>query len=378
MIKYLGGACFLYAVFYLFTRRSFPRFLATKQARWFLLLDFLAITSFLTMGAPVPWERSVMLSYVSFLLLFFITLIVVDSLPRFEWVALSAIASMGLASLYVLREWQKYHDVIVRPGWVTGDSNYFTLSAVLTLPLGLLMSVENRKRWQRIFCLGCVIVTFAATTLGASRGGFLGLAVALFIVVRHSRQRMRNLTLASVFLIPFLLLAPMSPIKRMLEPSRRDEGSVDARIVYWKAGLRMIQANPILGVGLGNYGYELNSYTEDQTYFGVDWAHNTFIQMGAELGLLGLSAFLAMLFYAYRNLGQIARRTAQCGPLLLHQAAVGVQAGLVGFAVASFFVSAQQQKLFWLLVFLSMCLPAFLPAENKMQESSGNVGRRPI
>jgi hypothetical protein len=68
------------------------------------------------------------------------------------------------------------------------------------------------------------------------------------------------------------------------------------------------------------------------------------------------------------TLERVRRRTIRSGPALIRQAALGLQAGLLGCSVAIFFSSLEYIKPFWLTVFLSMCLPS-LVAKNKKRES---------
>ena len=131
------------------------------------------------MGGRLPLPMSHWLTYLSLLILFFITVVVVDSPERLRWVLLSASGSLALSSLYVLRDWQSYHALYndYRPGYVVGDPNYFTVNVLLFLPTTFLMAQQRPPRWQRWFCLGCFIVTLFGVWVSASRGGFLGILV---------------------------------------------------------------------------------------------------------------------------------------------------------------------------------------------------------
>lgn len=358
VIKYLGGVCLLYAILYWGIRRTRPPFFHTTQARAFVLLVLLASASFFSADVVVAWELSPLMSYVSFLLLFFLTIVLIDTLQRLRWTLLVAMGSVAFGSLYVLREWQKYHAVYkdFRPGWVVGDPNYFTVSALLCLPLAFYWVVGRRPRWERFFCLGCLIVTLVAVILAASRGGLLGLVAAfMFISWRHPK-RVRVLTLAGVILLPLLLVAPASPVARLLHPTYSDEESAEARKAIWKAGLRMVREHPLTGVGLGNFKPTVEQYAKaGGTPKKI--AHNAYLEIAAEMGLPSLLVFLVVLFGSFLTLKRVHQHALRSGNPLLQQVAGGMQAGLVAYAVAVFFVSAQYQKLFWLMVFLSMCLP---------------------
>ena len=379
VIKYVGGACLLYAVFHLFVRRSSPHFMRTWQARWFVVLFLLATASFLTKGAHQgPLATSPFLSYVSFVLLFFITLVVVDSLQRLRWVLLMSLGSIGLASVYLLREWQKYHHLYesFRPGWVAGDPNYFTVSALLCLPVGFFLLLGRQPWWERLFCLGCLAVTLAAITLAGSRGGVLGLGVLTLFAVWHLRRRIHKLLFPVLVLFVLMLVAPVSPLNRFLRPSSSDQGSADTRIVLWEAGLGMMRNNLAFGVGLGNFKGTVGDYGEYPGEPGArlnNIAHNSYVEIGAELGLPGLLAFVAILVWSFLGLERVRRRTKPRGPLLLQQAALGMQAGLLAFGVTIFFVSGHYQKLYWLMVFLSMCLSSLEVIAREESTRRGSV-----
>ncbi len=361
VFKYIGVASALYALIHLSARRSGPACFRTWQARLFIIFYLIATASYFTKGLRGSLELSPFLSYTSFLLLFLVTVTVVDSASRLRTVMLVAIGSVAFASLYMIREWQLYHNLYAdfRPGWVVGDPNYFTISALLTFPAAFCLMLGSSRASERCYCAGCLGVTLLAVTLGASRGGFLGLVAAFLFLVWHSRERLRNFVLAGVLVLPLSIVAPISPLGRLLHPSHGDTEAEDARTVTWRAGLQMMAAHPVIGIGLGNFKPLVREYEPTDTP--VDHiAHNAYIEIGAEMGLPALLLFLGILACSIYTLGRVRRHARLAGQSSLWQVALGLQAGMLGSAVAIFFVSGQYQKLLWLAVFLSMTLPVIL------------------
>jgi len=358
--KYLGLASFAYALFSLAGRRHRVGWLRTAQARWYLALYGLALVSYavsLLGSTPGHWAVVVMLT--SQLIFFITTLILVDSLDRLRKVLLVAIGSVALGSLYTLKEWwggSATYGAGYRPGYVTGDPNFFAASALLCLPLAFGWALEGRRGWERVYCLGCLLLGLAASMVAASRGGFLGLLVGLGIFVWHSRYRARAMTVVPAALAVFLILSPSSPLRRLLEPGHSDDQARDARLELWSAGLKMVQSHPLFGVGLGNFKSLVGRYSGLGSELELI-SHNGYLDVAAEVGLPGLAALLALIYYSVRTASRVRRQALKDRAVLLQQAALGVQAGLVGFAVALLFVSGLFLKLFWLMVFLSMCLP---------------------
>jgi len=210
-----------------------------------------------------------------------------------------------------------------------------------------------------------LLVTVLAVTLGASRGGFLGLVVAFLFVVWHSRARLRNLVMAGALVLPLSIILPISPLGRLLHPSHGDKEAEDSRTVVWQAGVRMMKMHPITGIGLGNFKPLVREYEQGDTTVN-HIAHNAYVEIGAEMGLPALLIFLGILFSSYLTLGRVRVRAIRARQTFVWQTALGLQAGLVGSAVAIFFVSGQYQKLLWLVIFLSICMPAIVRQNSKL------------
>lgn len=357
-IKYLGFVCVLYAILHLTIRGKFPRYLAAPQAPIFLIFFSINFVSYWTMGAHFSIRTSPFMIELSMASLFFVVLSVVDNFPRLRWTLLAAVAALGWASLFVIREW--VGDPGSRPGWIVGDANYFAQDACLVLPVMFLFMVRSRVRWERFFVLGCMVVTVVAAMLGGSRGGMFAICAACLWLIWHSPNRVRNTAILVVLLIPPLVLSPFSPIQRLIHPKYSDENGEQARIIAWRAGMRMVQQHPLFGIGLGEFKPQMLKYADPGVHF-RSIAHETYLEVAAETGLPNLVVFLAMLLFTYLSLGRVRRRAADSGPPVLYMAATGLQAGLVGFCVGAFFLSAEYLKLFWLWIFLSMVLPSFLP-----------------
>jgi O-antigen ligase len=369
--KYLGLACFLYALAVRGSRRP-VRFLETRQARCYMALYGLALLSYAaSLLGPIPGHWRVVVLYTSQAVFFVTTLILVDSVERLRKVLLVAIASMAVGSLYMLKEWwggSAVYGAEYRPGYVTGDPNFFAASALLCLPLAFGWAMEGRRRRERLFCLGCLLLGLAASMVAASRGGFLGLVLALGVFVWHSRYRAKAMAVVPAAVALFLIFSPSSPLHRLFDPTQGDLQARNARLELWSAGLRMVASHPLLGVGLGNFKALAARYSGQPDLKLI--SHNGYLDVAAEAGLPALAALLGVIFHTWRTAARVRRETRQDGPPALHQAALGIEAGVLGFAVALIFVSGLFLKLFWLMVFLSMRLPALHRHEQRREEKA--------
>ena len=365
LIKYLGLVCVFYAVMHVATRRSPPDYLSTMQARLFLVFFLLSSASYWLMGPRFSLRASPFISLLGMSFLFFVVLSIVDTLPRLRWTLLAVVGSMGWASLYLIKEWMR--DPQWRPGSIAGDANYFAADACLVLPLAFLLAWRSRVPWIRVFALCCLVATVGSTILGGSRGGLIGLGAAFFWLLWHSPRRLRSLLIVLILVAPPLLLIPKSPLRRFFSNEYSDMLGKTLRILAWKAGLRMVLRHPLTGIGLGEFKPQMPDYA-DPGFTGSSIAHNTYLEVAAETGLPNFVVFVGMLFFTYRSLSRVRRRTSDSGPAIVYLAATGLQAGFVGYLVGVFFLSAEYLKLFWLYMFLSMVLPSFLPVRAEEQQ----------
>lgn len=378
--KYLGALCLLYAAFHIAARRRIPRLFSTPQARAFLLFFALATASWLALGRS-PSATTMLGVYGSDLLFLVTTVSLVDSLPRLRGTLLAAVAAMGFVSLYVLRDWQVSRAIYgpqYRPGYVAGDANFFTASVLLCLPIALVVLWKDRRWPVKLFCLGCLVVTLAAITLAASRGGFLGLLVMMAWLLWHSRHRTRNLLVVGLCMSLFLAVSPLSPVERFLHPDNGDSQSVQIHLELWHAGLQIVKDHPLAGIGVGQFKAAVGNYSRVKDLSLL--AHNTYLEIAAEMGIPGLLLFLLTFGFSFRSLARIRRAADRDRAALLPAVATGIQAGLVGFAVASFFVSAEFLRMFWFMLFLSICLTSLsgeLTAESRELAKAAKAANAP-
>lgn len=367
-IKYIGVLCMMYAIYHRIARRSLPSFVGTWQARLFLLLFFLGTLSYVLMPPTVFWYESHWFTYVSLLMLFFITLSVVDTVNRLRWTLLTATTSLALASLYAIRDWQLNRLIYpgYRPAGVVGDANYFSVDILLFLPIAFLLAQRARPHWQKWYCMGCFVVTLFALILSSSRGAFLGLVASSLYLVMRSRKRARNLTVIAVSLLVVMLVSPNSPLDRLRHPTSGDDTSADTHVALMHGGIRLILAHPILGVGLDNFITRIADYITPEEASHMDRvarvAHNSYIEIGAEAGIPALLTFLGILLCSFFSMERVARTSRRYGATFLQDTALGLQAGLIGASIAIFFISAEYEKLLWMSIFIGMCLPPLAAA----------------
>ncbi len=247
------------------------------------------------------------------------------------------------------------------------DANDFATFAVTAMPLGLYFLHAGRRTLTRVLAaVGLAVLTVAFVRAG-SRGGFIALlAVAGFIGLRYTGMALRW-RLSATALVALLLLGTASDrywqqMSTILSDRDYNFTEENGRIQVWRRGVGYMLQYPILGVGPNNFPVaegKLSPFAaRQQLGIGVRWsaAHNSFIQVGAELGIPGLVLFLGIIASAFGALRRSSRSALadpqQTRPQLTH----ALTASLIGFVVGSFFLSLGYHEILYTLVALAVGL----------------------
>jgi len=251
------------------------------------------------------------------------------------------------------------------------DANDFATLAVIAVPLGVYFMVRPLPAWRRLVSAAAVVCLVVAFVWAGSRGGFLALlAVGGFLLLRyraiHVRWRILTATLITLVFAGTASDAYWEKMRTILQP--KDDYNLtteEGRISVWKRGVGYMLQRPLLGVGAGNFATAegtISPVARASVIRGVKWsvAHNSYVQVGAELGVPGLILFLVMLWSAFRTL----RAVQQVG-LPAHpgerspppaQLAQALAAALIAYMVGGFFLSLAYRDLLYVLLALAVGL----------------------
>jgi O-antigen ligase len=270
--------------------------------------------------------------------------------------------------------WALYQFIVLgqdRAGGPISDPNDFAFLVACALPLAAyLLSSEPHRRvlWTACFCV------LAAATLGTlSRGAFIGLsALAIWAVVTRkvpiAGVLLGMTAVLSVVVLAFALWAPVLH-DRLAGKGRIADANVASRQELWKGALRMAGDHPLLGVGPGRFGVESRRYVRNSP-LAIDnpVVHNTYLQVLAETGIIGLVLFLAFVGTTWRLLTRARRRAIADDDDESRALTTAIQASMVVAFVSALFLSAQVNTPFWLLGALATVVavgPVRVPAERR-------------
>jgi putative inorganic carbon (hco3(-)) transporter len=217
------------------------------------------------------------------------------------------------------------------------------------------------RRLTYWFVMGGAI-TGAMSVLGASsRGSQVALAFQTAWMAIQRKLRMSVLVgIVALAGVGYVLLPAAE--KARFKDIGKDSTSVQ-RLDYWKAGLKMIENHPILGVGYYNFAPVYAAHDRAHLWHGkAQLPHNIFIQVGTDEGLIGLGIFLMLIFRNLKAARDIQRTCAKDPQVLAFAPSVarGLTITTWGFVIAGQFNTVAYYPFLWMNLALTVSLASIV------------------
>ena len=334
-------------------RDLLKRALQTTPVRCVIVIAALAVLS--VPGSVYPRNSFMFLTgpFVRFLILFILVAAGFGDRRIFRAVIVALVIGVTLAAARALLGMNANWDAARFAIGGTYDPNASASLFVMAIPFALYLASRGGL-WQLIG-FGSALVLAAAVLKTGSRGGMLGLAlITPWLLYLAPRQR-RALYVVGVAIGAMFIVATMSDSQRARFATIFAPGEdynmtfKEGRVEVWKRGLGYMVTHPFLGVGVD--GFQVAEGTiagKVNEGYGIGYtaAHNSFVQIGAELGVGGLIAFLVMwgssALGAWRVRTSTTRRAGELPRYVVDQevglanASIGA---LIGTASTGFFLS---------------------------------------
>jgi putative inorganic carbon (hco3(-)) transporter len=260
-----------------------------------------------------------------------------------------------------------------------GDANFYAQILVVLVPLALERLWGERGRVWRLLAVWALGVSLLSIVFTYSRGAFLALVVVVGLMVIRRPPRPVIMLLTMLLIVAIWRFVPESYVDRLstipkalplVGASTDPEVSFRGRTSEMAVGWRMFIDNPITGVGLDNYPVFYQQYSR---LIGLDprreprAPHNLYLQIASETGLLGVTMFGAILWFAFRGMWQAERALSEAGRGELAGMIAAFSVGLGGYLVGGIFLHAAYPRYLWLLIGIALAVPQLARSELAVQ-----------
>ena len=253
-------------------------------------------------------------------------------------------------------------------GSFIGDENDFCMALNMIIPFSIFGIFSAKSKIGKIyfFILSCLFILVNALTM--SRGGFLGLACVGFYCWLRSNKKF-ILTILLGLLVIFMFIAAPTQYWDEVESIQNERSQTEQnkqfgtgwqRIYSWKIAWYQFLENPIIGVGQGNYPWNVG---EIEKKMGIQWqtrslsgraAHSLYFTLLPELGLIGTLIYFLIVIFSIKDLIYIKKVLKKYKDLIsddetkkIYYMVLALEGSLVGFFISSIFISTLYYPNFW-------------------------------
>ncbi len=214
-----------------------------------------------------------------------------------------------------------------------------------------------------------LFVMLLTELLTFSRGGYIGMIVGISTLIILGWKYLSDFKRGSlgIFFSMFVFIALVtnqSVVSRFLSSFNISEGSNIERIKNWQQGWEVFSNNIWTGVGIGNYSIYLYPTIEYRTPV---YAHNLYLDIGAEMGVLALIAWLLLIGVTMWQLYRFSRKTRDNFQRAI---SLGLIGSLTWFSVHSIFDTPIYSPTILAIFVIVLSLSVMILTEAKTCEKS--------
>lgn len=242
----------------------------------------------------------------------------------------------------------------IRYSGTLNDPNDLSLILVPFLTFAIIGIIY--KKWPliiKLFMIPAIALVAVNIRLTYSRGAIVGSLVLLALVIAIKKLSLKKMLQGIGVCIMLLMFAPA--ISGLLGTASFEEESAAGRVVAWEQGLIAFKYQPIFGIGYDRW-YEIHKHA----------AHNTYVQVMTEEGVVGLFGFLGFIYFTIVQLTTVMK-----SPNLTKDDLYLIHAGfisLVVFLIMAFFLS----RAYNLYIYLFVALNSAIASQYITEENSAN------
>lgn len=180
-------------------------------------------------------------------------------------------------------------------------ANYVAMLVVPIIFLGWGALKNSSTLKQRLLISFLTSIQLVTLWYTKSYGGFLGLIAGMIILLFFITNKKIKKVAIGLFIFFMLcgglVVASQPKFQNIINLTQRN--SLTTRLQIWEISLELLKQNPLLGVGLGNFYQPYRTQAFAMYQPPLEWevvkAHNLFLNLWLEVGLLGLLAFIYLL-----------------------------------------------------------------------------------
>lgn len=207
-----------------------------------------------------------------------------------------------------------------------GQKNWISNYLAMIFPVAFSYFLLEKSKKNRIIYFLLLSILYANLMICQSRGIWISISItviiAIYIIIKYKfyeifkRNKKWLFFLLITFLVITIIYSTDNPLnksaitvpQRALSTFDEQDPSINTRLLIWKTTLEMIKDRPIFGSGIGTFKMNYLNYQaeflKNNPYYikysgKAGEAHNEYLQMWAEIGIIGLGIFIGIILMFY-------------------------------------------------------------------------------
>ncbi len=328
----------------------------------FLFILIMSISLLISKHTIVSFREYII--FISYFFIYFLTLNNIGNRKEFDSFIILFFITSSLVALYTILHYygfipylKEFGPVISTIGQKNWTSNYLALIFPIMFSYFLLEKLKRKK----IFYFVALSIVYATLMICQSRGIWISISLtlifAIFIILKFNllktfqENKKWLITLLFTFLIITFIYSTDNPLnksaitvtERAISTFDEQDPSINARLLMWRTTFEMIKDKPLFGSGIGTFKMNYLDYQaeflQDNPSYIKYWAHageahNEYLQIGAELGIIGLGIFLSIIFIFYNLILKYLKKESRDNEKII---VFGLLMGITCFLIHSLF-----------------------------------------
>ncbi len=235
------------------------------------------------------------------------------------------------------------------------NPNVLSEYLLLIMPFAAACIFTGKTWWQKVFFACCLVVMVICMVVTFSRGGYIGLilAVVIFLVMLDARF----ILVGIVAVVALYFILPQTVITRFTSIGSLADSSTSYRFYIWMGTIAMLKDYWFSGIGPGTAAFNLIYPAYGFNTIAAPHAHNLFLQLMCDSGIAGLVMFALILFSYFRMTFTAFSRSRDKSSRIYLIATISAVSGflLQGMTDYSFY-NNRVMLLFWIVIALGSIL----------------------
>jgi O-antigen ligase/Tfp pilus assembly protein PilF len=298
-----------------------------------LNLPLILFTSVLALSLFISETKAVSLQdfiiFFSYILIFFLITNNLNKKINFNsFIHLFFIISL-LVSIYTIIQYYGFDPYLSDLHSLTstiGQKNWISNYLAMIFPVVFSYFLLEKSKKNKILYFFLLSILYATLMICQSRGIWISISLilifAIYIIIKFNLLKIfqENKKWLTLLLVTFLIItiiystdnllnkSAITVLQRALSTFDEQDPSINTRLLIWKTTLEMIKDRPIFGSGIGTFkmnylNYQAEFLKNNPYYIQYSGkareAHNEYLQMWAELGIIGLGIFIGIILMFY-------------------------------------------------------------------------------